>query len=165
MKFAAALVFTRCYLSVSDCPSQRERETWQEPKTRRDAVFHQAIRWRCVQLLRRKRRGFVRGGTWGWSCAPGRSAPRRPGRNMSVVVGGCAAYHINKPPRCIILQPPGLDRCPEQRDWKSFESGLHCRTCVEWKLPTAQPLNTNQATKATGWKRREMLRGNSFKSR
>lgn len=88
---------------------------------------------------------FDRGGTLGWSCTSGRSAQRQQGRNMNVVVvGGFAAYHINKPPQCIILQPPGLDRCPEQRDWKSFESGLHCRTYVKWKLPTAQPVNTNQ---------------------
>lgn len=45
---------------------------------------------------------------------------RWQGRN-TVVVSGCAEHHINKPPRCIILRPSGLDRCPEQRDWKSFE--------------------------------------------
>ncbi len=87
---------------------------------------------------------FDRGGTLGWSCTPGRSTQRRQSRNMNVV-GGCAADHINKPPRCIILWPSGLDCCPEQRDWKSFESGVQSRTYMKWKLPTAWPLNTNQA--------------------
>lgn len=93
---------------------------------------------------------FDRSGTLGWSCTSGRSARRWQGRNMNVVVSGCAAYHINKPPQCIILWPSGLDRCPEQRDWKSFESGVQSRTYMKWKLPTALPVNTNQAGKAVG---------------
>lgn len=111
---------------------------------------------------------FDRSGTFGWSCTSGRSTQRQQGRNMNVIVGGCAAYHINKPPQCIILWPSGLDRCPEQRDWKSFESGVQSRTYMKWKLPTALLVNTNQAEeaiRAISLKKWEKVRANFFRVR
>jgi len=107
-------------------------------------LFQLMIGW----LLWEESGWFDSSGTLRCSCTSGRSVKRWQGRNMNAVVAGCAPYHINKPPQCIILRPSGLDRSPEQRDWKSFESGVQSRTNMKWKLPTSPPVNTNQEENA-----------------